>query len=95
MPRGTIDQKSTSKPSTSSPEVLQTAEQLALERKLFAGLRGVRFPADLTEPNSLQNETSPQGQPPQEEYDPIALAMKRHPGLTREAAEKMAEALGF
>ena len=29
------------------------------------------------------------------EYDPIEAAMARHPGLTREQAEKMAEAFGF
>ena len=28
-------------------------------------------------------------------FDPIENAMKRHPGLTREEAEKMAESLGF
>lgn len=28
-------------------------------------------------------------------YDPIASAMRDHPGLTREEAEKMAEAFGF
>jgi hypothetical protein len=28
-------------------------------------------------------------------YDPIENAMRRHPGLTREKAEEMAEAFGF
>jgi len=28
-------------------------------------------------------------------YDPITSAMKRNPGLTREEAERMAEAFGF
>lgn len=28
-------------------------------------------------------------------YDPIENAMRRHPGLTREEAEKLAEAAGF
>jgi hypothetical protein len=28
-------------------------------------------------------------------YDPIASAMRNHPGLTREKAEEMAEAFGF
>jgi len=28
-------------------------------------------------------------------FDPIANAMKRHPGLTPEMAEKMARAFGF
>ena len=28
-------------------------------------------------------------------YDPIANAMARHPGLTREKAEEMAKAFGF
>jgi hypothetical protein len=28
-------------------------------------------------------------------FDPIANAMKRHPGLTPEIAEKMARAFGF
>lgn len=28
-------------------------------------------------------------------YDPIANAMRRHPGLTKEAAEAMANASGF
>lgn len=34
-------------------------------------------------------------QPPNEAYDPIANAMKRHPGLTRELAEEMARDFGF
>jgi hypothetical protein len=29
------------------------------------------------------------------DYDPIANAMARHPGLTRAEAEEMAEAFGF
>jgi len=28
-------------------------------------------------------------------YDPIASAMRDHPGLTREEAERMAESFGF
>jgi len=28
-------------------------------------------------------------------YDPIASAMRNHPGLTREEAERMAESFGF
>lgn len=28
-------------------------------------------------------------------FDPLENAMKRHPGLTREAAEEMARAFGF
>ena len=28
-------------------------------------------------------------------YDPIEAAMARHPGLTRERAERMAESFGF
>jgi hypothetical protein len=34
-------------------------------------------------------------QPPKEAYDPIANAMKRHPGLTRELAEEMARDFSF
>ena len=30
-----------------------------------------------------------------ESYDPIANAMRRHPKLTKEEAERMAEAFGF
>lgn len=30
-----------------------------------------------------------------ETYDPIEAAMKQHPGLTRERAEKLAEQFGF
>ena len=30
-----------------------------------------------------------------ESFDPIASAMKRHPGLTREEAEQMASDFGF
>ena len=29
------------------------------------------------------------------DFDPIESAMKRHPGLTREKAEEMAESFGF
>jgi len=32
---------------------------------------------------------------PTESYDPIANAMERFPGLTREKAEEMAKAFGF
>lgn len=40
--------------------------------------------------------TSPQDSATREQpYDPIQSAMDRHPGLTREKAEEMAEALGF
>jgi hypothetical protein len=37
---------------------------------------------------SSHNPSSP-------DYDPIAVAMAEHPGLTRETAEEMAKAFGF
>ncbi len=41
-----------------------------------------------------KSATSSSG-PQSTEFDPIELAMRNHPGLTREKAEKMAEDLGF
>ena len=41
-------------------------------------------------PKSKKSESSSS-----QSYDPIANAMERFPGLTREKAEEMAEAFGF
>jgi hypothetical protein len=46
---------------------------------------------------ALLQERSGNSSPPMSStaFDPIALAMENHPGLTREKAEAMAEAFGF
>jgi hypothetical protein len=49
-----------------------------------------RLEALLAQKSAASSETLPTGA-----SDPIEVAMRNHPGLTREEAEKMAEAFGF
>lgn len=49
-----------------------------------------RLEASLARKKAASSATLPPGA-----SDPIAVAMRNHPGLTREEAEKMAEAFGF
>ena len=43
----------------------------------------------------LEEKSKKAKEPPQQLFDPIARAMKRFPGLTREEAEEMAAMQGF
>jgi hypothetical protein len=71
-------------------------EQVASREELEASLIAKNGPSGEPPPKALVKKRPSQKRPPPKTYfDPIASAMARHPGLTREKAEEMAKDFGF
>jgi hypothetical protein len=93
MPRGTQDQKSTEAVSMTSPSSGQTDP--LTDNQFLDLLRRAKPPADLAdEPHGSSGEAQ-QSSKPATHVDPLEQAMKEHPGLTREKAERMAREFGY
>jgi hypothetical protein len=89
----------------SAPD-LPTGERVRRVARAIRAFRATGEPAYVREdpgenrlgPSESSNQPTvvdPACPPAGDDFDPIESAMRRHPGLTREAAEAMAEAFGF
>lgn len=71
-------------------------EQIAnIQLKLASKSKFKKLLNEVTQPESEHPQSVSHKSDDVISYDPIANAMKRFPGLTREEAEEIAEAFGF